>query len=205
MQGMRQWLHAVRQGLWETQQLVHRCLCGLIAVPCICLFIGATMATKPSDSKAMYSGYLLLALVCVYTVLSSSSLIIFLVVVRPTLGKGSHLAPKDMMFFTCKILGQILNTTVQTLVAGSFTAYMPSVLFWLCIGITAMSYTATNLIYDLDPEQSVKQESTKGCLPENSGPQNGDCYNGSKGEKLNLQVSRLQYHLSVVILYWGFT
>jgi hypothetical protein len=31
----------------------------------------------------------------------------------------------------CKILGETLNTVVQTLVAGSFTSYMPWPVFWL--------------------------------------------------------------------------
>jgi hypothetical protein len=31
----------------------------------------------------------------------------------------------------CKILGETLNTVVQTLVAGSFTSFMPWQIFWL--------------------------------------------------------------------------
>jgi hypothetical protein len=31
----------------------------------------------------------------------------------------------------CKILGETLNTTVQTLVAGAFVSYMPTTIFWL--------------------------------------------------------------------------
>lgn len=31
----------------------------------------------------------------------------------------------------CKILGETLSTTVQTLVAGAFVSYMPPTIFWL--------------------------------------------------------------------------
>lgn len=35
------------------------------------------------------------------------------------------------MLLQCKILGETLNTTVQTLVAGAFVSYMPTTIFWL--------------------------------------------------------------------------
>lgn len=36
-----------------------------------------------------------------------------------------------MFWLQCKILGETLNVTVQTLVAGAFVSYMPTTIFWL--------------------------------------------------------------------------
>lgn len=179
---MRQWLFATRQGLLMKQRRVHRLLQSLIAVPCICLAVGVAQKS-PSDIKTLYSAALLLALVLIYTALTLTSYLAFHFGVRPKLKlvDKADLLPKDMMFFICKIRGQTLNTTVQTLVAGSFVAYMPTQVFWLSISITAMSYTATNLLYEMGPKPPVEDQEAQGGLWER-------CRRRHKGNKGNQET-----------------
>jgi hypothetical protein len=44
-----------------------------------------------------------------------------------------------------QILGEFLNTVVQTLVAGAFVAYMPKTIFWLGAVITGWQTAAAQL------------------------------------------------------------
>jgi hypothetical protein len=41
-----------------------------------------------------------------------------------------------LLLLLLQILGQCLNTVVQTLVAGAFVQYMPKSIFWLAAAVT---------------------------------------------------------------------
>uniref|UniRef100_A0A383W2P9 Transmembrane protein n=1 Tax=Tetradesmus obliquus TaxID=3088 RepID=A0A383W2P9_TETOB len=163
-QAVRQWLYCVRQGYPQRQQLLHRLLQCVIVLPCASMGCGVMhqrLRRPDLDIKSTYSGLVLFVVVLVYTLLTVGSNLAFLFAVRRKLAPAAvaeDWQPQDMMFFTCKILGQFLNTIVQTLVAGAFVTYMPPTIFWLSVAVTAMSYTATNLLYDMGPGAPVQNE-----------------------------------------------
>ncbi|WIA21595.1 hypothetical protein OEZ85_000783 [Tetradesmus obliquus] len=163
-QAVRQWLYCVRQGYPQRQQLLHRLLQCVIVLPCASMGCGVLhqrLRRPDLDIKSTYSGLVLFVVVLVYTLLTVGSNLAFLFAVRRKLAPAAvaeDWQPQDMMFFTCKILGQFLNTIVQTLVAGAFVTYMPPTIFWLSVAVTAMSYTATNLLYDMGPGAPVQNE-----------------------------------------------
>lgn len=158
------WAAALMQ-LPPMQHHVHRLLCLALWAPAAMVLAGVMMpresknATQnlcPANSpcSVLYLSYVQCALLFVYVLLTNGAAVLFYAHFFPCLKghKGAVWKPRDMLFFVCKILGSTINIVLGTLVGGSFVDAMSMELFWACMVLSVLSFTATDLLYDLgDP------------------------------------------------------
>jgi hypothetical protein len=179
------WRHAVSSSIPPAQHICYRLLQVLLVVPIVIVVLGVTrqhMCKKAMMASATaaagvpgidcseahptlhYSSYVLAFLMICHVLLTMASVVLFCVFILPTVSQSSTWVPRDMMFFICKILGTVLNTVVQTLIAGSFVEFMTTKTFWLTMVITGTSYVATDLLYDFGEPPVGELWGPLGCL-----------------------------------------
>eukprot|EP00775_Hariotina_reticulata_P005057 gene5057-5298_t len=212
-QRVHDWKHALSASIPTKQHFCYRLLHVLLVAPTITVVLGVKWQHKvckgvigndalvaegdpeidctAATDTLHYSSYVLAALLSLHLLLTLTSAALFCVFILPVMSVSSNWAPHDMMYFICKILGSALNTIVQTLVAGSFVAFMTTKIFWLCMVITGMSYVATDLLYDLGEPPVGELWGQLGCLTGCWTRRNRNRAAGSRMRKRNAKGQRM--------------